>query len=510
MDISKEISRQIGIIVNRRGLIDYVIVGDNHRVEIPALSTERTGRERFRGVRFIHTHLRGELLSREDLTDLALLQLDLVACLTQMRGERGETIHVGYLIPENKEGRAWDFMDPVPVSEFNLDFTEFITELENEFAKERGRFYTTKEKHDRCIVVSVVMPGRGKHVEDYTAEMRDLCYSAGIEVADTMIQRPKELHPRYLIGRGKIEEIVMKAQQSGADLLVFDEELTPGQIKNISQITELKVIDRNQLILDIFAGRANTTESKIQVELAQLRYIMPRLTEKSTAFSRLMGGIGGRGPGEQKLEVDRRRIRDRISFLEKRLAEITKIREKKRERRRASLIPIVSIVGYTNSGKSTLLNLLTKSRVEVEDKPFSTLNPTTRIIKYPERKRIILTDTVGFITHLPDVLLKAFMATLEELEDAHLLLHLVDASVPDFEDRIISVDNVINEIGFSHKKRMIVFNKIDRADASLIPNVERRYNAVSISASRKIGIERLIAAIEASLASQDPTIGSAN
>ncbi|MEN6615446.1 MAG: GTPase, partial [Syntrophorhabdus sp.] len=189
---------------------------------------------------------------------------------------------------------------------------------------------------------------------------------------------------------------------------------------------------------------------------------------------------------------------------------IKKIREKKRERRRSSLIPIVSIVGYTNSGKSTLLNLLTKSRVEVEDKPFSTLNPTTRIIKYPERKRIILTDTVGFITHLPDVLLKAFMATLEELEDAHLLLHLVDASVPDFEDRIISVDNVINEIGFSHKKRMIVFNKIDRADASLIPNVERRYNAVSISASRKIGIERLIAAIEASLASQDPTIGSVN
>jgi len=496
MDISKETSRQIGLIINRRGLVEYVIVGDNRRIEIPPLSTERTGRARFRGVRFIHTHLRGELLSREDLTDLALLQLDLVACITDMRGERGEAIHAGYLIPENREGRTWDFMEPGPVSEMDLDFTEFITELENEFVRERGRFYVTKDRHDRCVIVSVVIPGREKNVDDYTAEMRDLCYSAGITAVDTVVQRPKELHPRYLIGRGKVEEIVMKCQQLGADLLVFDEELTPGQIKNISEITELKVIDRNQLILDIFAGRANTTESKIQVELAQLRYILPRLTEKSTAFSRLMGGIGGRGPGEQKLEVDRRRIRDRIAFLERRLTEIRKVREKKRERRRASSIPIVSIVGYTNSGKSTLLNLLTKSRVEVEDKPFSTLNPTTRMIKYPERKRIILTDTVGFITRLPEVLLRAFMATLEELEDAHILLHLVDISAPDLEDRIASVENVIDGLNLTAKRRLIVFNKTDRVDPAVVANVERRYDAVSISSLKKQGIDRLIAAIE--------------
>lgn len=504
MDISKETARQIGLLINRRGLVEYVIVGDNHRIEIPSLSTERTGRARFRGIRFIHTHLRGELLSREDLTDLALLQLDLVACITEMRGERRETIHVGYLIPENKAGRAWDFMEPQPVLEFNLDFTEFITELENEFVKERGRFYVTKEEHDRCIIVSVVMPGREKNVDDYVAEMKDLCYSAGITALDAVVQRPKELHPRYLVGRGKIEEIVMKCQQLGADLLVFDEELTPGQIKNISQITELKVIDRNQLILDIFAGRANTTESKIQVELAQLRYILPRLSEKSTAFSRLMGGIGGRGPGEQKLEVDRRRIRDRLASLERRLTEIRKVRDKKRQRRRASSIPIVSIVGYTNSGKSTLLNLLTKSKVDVEDKPFSTLNPTTRMIKYPERKRIILTDTVGFITRLPEVLLRAFMATLEELEDAHLLLHLVDISAPDFEDRIVSVENVIDGLGLSNKKRLIVFNKTDRVNPALIPNVERRYNAVSISSLRKVGIDRLVEAIESALAEGPP------
>lgn len=495
-------SRQLGIIINRRGLIEYVIVGDNRRIEIPPLSTERTGRARFRGVRLVHTHLNGELLSREDLTDLALLQFDLVACITEMRWERGETIHIGYLVPGNKAGKTWDFMEPGAVSELDIDFIEFINELEGEFVRERGSFYVTKKEHDQCIVVSVVMPGREKNVDDHVAEMKDLCRSAGIAVLDAVVQRPKELHPKYLIGRGKIEEIVMKCQQLGADLLVFDEGLTPGQIKNISELTELKVIDRNQLILDIFAGRANTTESKIQVELAQLRYILPRLTEKSTAFSRLMGGIGGRGPGEQKLEVDRRRIRDKIAFLDRKLSEVRKVREKKRERRRASSIPIVSIVGYTNSGKSTLLNLLTRSKVEVEDKPFSTLNPTTRTIKYPERKRIILTDTVGFINKLPEVLLRAFIATLEELGDAHLLLHLVDISVPDLEDRIESVDRVLGGLGLGDKRRIIVFNKADRVDPGLIANIEKRYGAVSISSLKKEGIGRLMGVIEDTLGAE--------
>ncbi|HOW53019.1 MAG TPA: GTPase HflX [Syntrophorhabdaceae bacterium] len=504
MEISKDMSRQLGIIINRRGLIEYVIVGDNRRIEIPPLSTERTGRARFRGVRLVHTHLNGELLSREDLTDLALLQFDLVACITEMRWERGETIHIGYLVPGNKAGKAWDFMEPGAVSELDIDFIEFINELEGEFVRERGRFYVTKKEHDQCIVVSVVMPGREKNVDDHVAEMKDLCRSAGIAVLDAVVQRPKELHPKYLIGRGKIEEIVMKCQQLGADLLVFDEGLTPGQIKNISELTELKVIDRNQLILDIFAGRANTTESKIQVELAQLRYILPRLTEKSTAFSRLMGGIGGRGPGEQKLEVDRRRIRDKIAFLDRKLSEVRKVREKKRERRRASSIPIVSIVGYTNSGKSTLLNLLTRSKVEVEDKPFSTLNPTTRTIKYPERKRIILTDTVGFINKLPEVLLRAFIATLEELGDAHLLLHLVDISVPDLEDRIESVEHVLGGLGLGDKRRIIVFNKADRVDPGLIANIEKRYGAVSISSLKKEGIGRLMGVIEDTLGAEDP------
>jgi len=478
-----------------------VIVGDKTGIAIPPLSSERVGRARFRGLRFIHTHLNTELLSREDLTDLAILQLDLVACIAEKRDE-GILIHTGHLIPQNKKGQAWDFIGPIPVQELDLDFIEFITELENEFVKERGSHYVLDKDKERCILVSVASPRRVQDVEDRIAELKDLCYSAGITVVETIIQRPKEIHPKFLIGKGKIEEIIVRCQQLGVDLLVFDDELTPGQIKNISAMTDLRVIDRNQLILDIFAGRARTNEAKIQVELAQLRYIRPRLSEGNIAFSRLTGGIGARGPGETKLEVDRRRIRDKISLLEKRLNEVRQERDKKREKRRFSGIPIVSIIGYTNSGKSTLMNLLTKSRVEAEDKPFSTLNPTTRLIKYPERKNIILTDTVGFIRELPLVLLRAFVATLEELDDAYLLLHLVDVGSPDFEDKIKAVEDILTTLGLKEKKRLIVFNKIDKTDHTFLKNIEDRYRAVSISSLKKIGIERLIQSIEAELSRQ--------
>jgi GTP-binding protein HflX len=475
-----------------------VIVGEKTGIAIPPLSSERAGRARFRGLRFIHTHLNTELLSREDLTDLAILQLDLVACIAERRDE-GILLHTGHLIPQNKKGQAWDFIGPIPVQELDLDFIEFITELENEFVKERGSHYILDKDKEKCVLVSVVSPRRVRDMEDHIAELKDLCYSAGITVVETIIQRPKEIHPKFLIGKGKIEEIIVRCQQLGVDLLVFDDELTPGQIKNISAMTDLRVIDRNQLILDIFAGRASTNEAKIQVELAQLRYIRPRLSEGNIAFSRLTGGIGARGPGETKLEVDRRRIRDKISFLEKRLNEVRQERDKKREKRRFSGIPIVSIIGYTNSGKSTLMNLLTKSRVEAEDKPFSTLNPTTRLIKYPERKNIILTDTVGFIRDLPQVLLRAFVATLEELDDAYLLLHLVDVGSPDFEDKIKAVEDILTTLGLKEKKRLIVFNKIDKTDRTFLKHIEDRYRAVSISSLKKIGIDRLIQAIEVGL-----------
>ncbi len=501
MELSREISRQIALIINRRGLVEYVIVGDDRTISIPKLSTERAGRSRFRGVRLVHTHLYGELLSKEDLNDLALLQLDLIACVGRHPRERTDFIHVAYLLPQRKGGKAWDFIGPQAFTELNINAAEFVAELEGEFTRERGRFYDVDEKKDRCVLVCVVLPGRRpqKEISRKMQEMKDLCYSAGISVADTVVQRPKELHPKYLIGKGKMEEVIIRSRQLGSDLIIFDEELTPGQIMNIAELTELKVIDRNQLILDIFSRRAKTKEAMIQVEVAQLRYILPRLTGGNTALSRLMGGIGGRGPGETKLEMDRRRIRDKIAALEKKLIDVRKVREKKRDRRNRSNIPVVSIVGYTNSGKSTLLNLLTKSEVDVEDKPFSTLNPTTRIIKYPERKNIIVTDTVGFIDDLPQVLLKAFAATLEELQDASLLLHLVDISANDFEEQVTSVENILKSINLHEKRRIIVFNKIDRVEQSIVENVQHRFNAMSISCTKNIGIERLVAYIEQAL-----------
>ena len=497
MEISREISRQVGLIVNRRGVVEYVIVGDRERIHIPALSSERVGRARFRGLRFIHTHLKGELLAKEDLVDLALLQLDLVACILERPGEPVELIQLAYLIPSNKKGQVWDFIGPVPVDELDINLTGFINELEGEFVKERGTFYVTKaEGAEECVLVIVVLPGKAKNVEERIAELKDLSYSVGLSVLDVIIQRPKELHAKFLVGQGKIEEIAMKSRQIGANMLVFDEELTPSQLNSIFFLTELKVIDRNQLILDIFAARAKTSEAKIQVELAQLRYILPRLGEKVTALSRLTGGIGGRGPGETKLEVNRRRIKEKISFLEKKLDEVRKTRERKREKRKGTGIPVVSIIGYTNSGKSTLLNLLTKSTVEVQERFFSTLTPTTRLIKYPSRKQIVLTDTVGFIEDLPEVLLRAFAATLEELEDATILLHLVDIGSPDFEERIGTVNAMIDRLGLSGKRRLLVFNKIDCVDRKFALTLGTRYSAVSISCVTEEGIERLVQTLE--------------
>ena len=499
MQLSVEIGRQIGILVNRRGVVEAVIVGDRERIEIPSLSTDRVGRARFRGLRLVHTHVNGELLTKEDMTDLAILQLDLIACVVERRGEPVELIHVGYLIPENKAGQVWDFMGPIPIDELDVDLSAFITELESEFLKTRGRHFVTKGEKDRALLVIVVLPKKGKNLEERRLELEDLCRSAGLSVIETVTQRPKELHPKYLIGKGKIEEVVIKSQQLGADLLVFDEELTPSQLRSISDLTELRVIDRNQLILDIFAARARTSEAKIQVELAQLRYILPRLSERTTALSRLTGGIGGRGPGETRLEVDRRRIKDRLRSLERKLKEVRTVRQRKRVKRKQSRLPVVSIVGYTNSGKSTLLNILTRSTVEAENRPFSTLSPTTRLIKYPERKEIVLTDTVGFIEDLPAVLLRAFAATLEEMEDADLLIHLVDISVPDFEERMGIVENMLISLGITQTPVLLVFNKIDRAIRESVRFVEQRYDAVAISCVTGEGIEALVKRLETAL-----------
>ncbi|MDH5768248.1 MAG: GTPase HflX, partial [Nitrospirota bacterium] len=302
--------------------------------------------------------------------------------------------------------------------------------------------------------------------------------------------------PKYLMGEGKLKELVIHAMNIGATLLIFDQDLSPSQIKAIAETTELKVIDRTQLILDIFARRAHSRDGKVQVELAQLKYRLPRLTGKGTAMSRLMGGIGGRGPGEMKLEVDRRRVRDRIHLLEKELKSLSEARRQRRHKRQQQQIPIVSIIGYTNAGKSTLLNALTKSSVFVEDKVFATLDTASRRLRFPRERDVVVTDTVGFIRNLPKDLMAAFRATLEELEDADLLLHLVDASTPHFDQQIDSVEKILEELHLSEKKKLLVFNKIDKLDDEEAQNLALRYGAVAISALDASTFQPMLNAIE--------------
>src|SRR4030042_7138795 len=419
--ISHEINRQIGILVSRAGNITHVIVGDAKGIFIPALEDFPLGRKALRGLRLVHTHLQEEPLTQDDLTDLSLLRFDLIAAIGVRDGLPGN-IHVAHLMPAGKE--PFEILHNQNFHSFELDFTPFIESLEEEM--ERSRHFNPDDRRERAILVSVSKKPKYEQ-EDSVAELDELARSSDLLVLDTLIQRIKVINPRYLMGEGKIKDLIINALSKGATILVFDQELSPSQVKAISELTELKVIDRSQLILDIFARRAHSRDGKVQVELAQLKYRLPRLTGKGTAMSRLMGGIGGRGPGEMKLEIDRRRVRDRIALLERELKTLGEARKQRKRRRVESGIPIVSIIGYTNAGKSTLLNSLTKSCVFVEDKLFATLDTASRRLRFPKERDVVVTDTVGFIRDLPKDLVSAFRATLEELDDADLLLHVVDA-----------------------------------------------------------------------------------
>ena len=314
------------------------------------------------------------------------------------------------------------------------------------------------------------------------AELRELARSAGVEVVGGVIQLRDQVDHRFLIGSGKLRDLAIQALQEGATLIVFDQDLNPSQIRSITDQVEVKVIDRTQLILDIFAQRAQSREGKLQVELAQLKYLLPRLLGKGTAMSRLAGGIGGRGPGENKLEADRRRVRKRISQLEDSLEEVRRHRRQLRSKRDKRNLPVISIVGYTNAGKSTLLNSLTRSRVLAEGRLFATLDPASRRLRFPRDLEVIVTDTVGFIRDLPQDLVVAFRATLEELEGADLLLHVIDTSNPRFEDQILAVEKVIRELHIEAKPSLKVFNKIDLVDPEVVENVSRRHDGVAVSA----------------------------
>ncbi len=345
-------------------------------------------------------------------------------------------------------------------------------------ANPRGHRRSRPTVANKAILISVTQAPR-QEADDSLDELTELARTADVVVLDRVMQRPRQLNPRTLMGEGKLKEVVIRALQQGATLLVFDQDLTPAQVRAITAMTEIKVIDRSQLILDIFARRAHTLDGKVQVELAQLRYILPRLTGKGTAMSRLMGGIGGRGPGETKLEIDRRRIHDRIARLEKQLDDLGRGRRQRRQKRVTAGVPIVSIVGYTNAGKSTLLNALTQSEVFTEDLLFATLDTATRRLRFPREREVIITDTVGFIRQLPKSLMGAFKATLEELEDAHLLLHVVDIANPRCEEQIRAVERILRDLELHEIPRLLVFNKIDLVPAEIVAALCRRFDGAA-------------------------------
>jgi len=496
-EISAEINRQIGLLLTRRGEVALVVVGSDRQIVLPPLDRFRSSSARFKGLRLLHTHLNGEDLTDDDLTDLALLRLDLVCAVEVLPDGLPGLAYTAHLLPENQDGRYWEILPPQRPSEMETDFLSFIQGLESEFAKKQQM--RKIDAIDKAILIRVETDPRSD-AEGSIAELKELARSCGVEVFGSLIQHRHATDPKYVLGKGKLSDLVIGALQKGANLLIFDHELSAAQIRSITEFTEMKVIDRTQLILDIFAQRAMSREGKIQVELAQLRYLLPRLTGKGTAMSRLAGGIGGRGPGETKLEIDRRRVRERIHRLEKLLKEIGKGRDRRRTRRERTGIPVISIVGYTNAGKSTLLNALTRSRVLTEDKLFATLDPKSARLRFPREREALVTDTVGFIRNLPPELFSAFRATLDELQDAHILLHVIDAGSPDFEERIRAVEHILEELGVAEKPQIRVLNKEDLiADKGHLAALCRRFDAVAVSALNIQTLHPLLARMEAAV-----------
>ncbi len=491
-EISLEIGRQVGILIDRKGNVLQVFVGDSKSIMISELGRFRVGKSRFRGVRWIHTHLNDEPLSQDDLTDLALLRFDAVAALEALPNGLPGNIYAAWLQPSDKE--PWHVEEPVPLDLFKLDFYGLINALEQEYARKIDS-HSTGRKMRRAILVGVTT-NKLDDLQRSMTELTELAASADIEVVDVVTQKRPRLDAKFVVGSGKLTDIMITAMQKGADLIVFEGELSGSQMRAISELCELEVIDRTQLILDIFARRASSKDGKLQVELAQMKYSLPRLVLKDDFMSRITGGIGAKGPGETKIEVLRRRVKDRIAKLERDLDQLSSQRRRRRANRQQSGTPIINLVGYTNAGKSTILRTLTGAKILVENRLFATLDPTSRKLRLPSGRKTVLIDTVGFIQDLPEDLAKAFRATLEELRDADILLHVVDLSNPEFANQIMAVQQILEELALDDIPQLVVFNKIDKTAPEILDNVRLVWtDAVFVSAlqadSLKIMLERL-------------------
>ncbi len=570
--LSRIISRQIGLLIDRQGKVELTIVGDAHGILIPTLARERsTGR--LRGIRLLHTHLTDSKLSGEDLMDLLFLRLDSIGVLTI--DEFGAPIHFqsAHLLPalisdgsyirdisktskkqkqleylEEKQDQPLqaediDFIltqnlyhasaepkpvipnrpaEPYRITDFfawdknPLDLSAEIDAIEEEFARLIKDSHSTENTKNitkynakgtldtfqagsRCVLVSVSKAPKAIQ-ERNLAELTELAKTAGLGVVGNLIQRVTTINPRQILSQNKLAELEVIALQGHAGIIIFDGELSPAQLQNLAELTERKVLDRTQLILDIFAQHAKTGAGKLQVEMAQLKYTQPRLVGKNRAMDRLMGGIGGRGPGETKLETDRRRVKDRIAKIKIELENLKKQRQANRAKRNRYNLPVAALVGYTNAGKSTLLNKLTKSEVIAENKLFATLDPTTRRLRFPEEHEIVLADTVGFIRDLPKELMEAFRATLEELNEANILIHVLDASHDEMEQQLESVEKILEELKLSDVPRVLLLNKWDnlpKESQELL--LERFSGAYPVSALTGFGLAEASAHIEQTL-----------
>lgn len=494
--LTEETGREIAVHINRRGQVVEVLVGDADTAPLSVQSARRsTGG--LRGVRCVHTHPSGSgRLSSVDISALVLLKLDLMVAVG-VQGGQPVSIYFAHLVPEDGVlGNAYQQSDAHTLEQvLEVDFPGLVRGIEKSIKSGWTAGPEAKDR-ERAILVGLELPGCNQNwsIKESLAELRELATTAGAEVVAKLVQRRNRPDSTLYIGYGKLEELRLLSQVQQIDIIIFDHELSPAQQRNLENALGKKVIDRTGLILDIFAGRARTREGKLQVELAQLHYLLPRLVGTGVALSRLGGGIGTRGPGETKLEVDRRRIRQRIKDLEGELQQVRQHRERLRRKRERVPLPVVALVGYTNAGKSTLLNTLTNSDVLAEDKLFATLDPITRQVELPGGKSFLLTDTVGFIRKLPHHLIAAFRATLEETVSADVLIHVVDAGNPAFVEQMVTVEGVLAELAANEIPTITVFNKLDLvADKSLIHRVASEYPcSVEISAASGLGLQSLL------------------
>lgn len=493
-DITEKTNREVSIMIDRRGKIFSIGIGDSESADLPPIDS-LAKRKILSGFRNVHTHPSGNsTLSELDLTAGLNLKLDLMMSIGVKDG-RPTMANIAYLKVSEDEQFHMEEKGPYTLEEIvDINFSSFVGEIEKQMNVLQYLIEQNVEK-EKAILVGVELNQSQSllDIESSLDELEQLAITAGAEVIGKIEQKRDKIDKAFYIGKGKLKELAYLRQKENANLIIFDDELSGSQIRNLEEVLGVKVLDRAALILDIFASRAKSKEGKLQVELAQLKYRLPRLVGLGTVLSRTGGGIGTRGPGEKKLETDRRHIHRQINDLEKQLKEIEKHRELQKNRREKGNIPIVSLVGYTNAGKSTIFNSLTESDVMAENKLFATLDPTTRQLVLPNQQKVLLVDTVGFINKLPHDLINAFKSTLEEAKYADLLLHIVDASNPEMGKQIMVVKNILKELGAGEKNQIVVFNKIDKQNEQLqftYPTIKEE--KVKISALSKEGIEHLL------------------